>query len=417
MKLSPPRVIFVALLTGPSCALASAAVDAGAGTPLFSFSAFGTLGEVHSSQDMADFTDSVFQPNGAGYTHSWSATVDSLIGAQLTANILPTLSAVVQVIVEQNYDGTFRPHVEWANIKYQFTPDMSVRVGRSVLPTFLFSDTRNVGYTYPWVRPPVEVYSQLPLTECDGVDFSARIHSGNLSNTLQGNVGQSSVQQPQDKGTAYTRDAFGVSDTTEYEFFTLRLSYWHTHLIIAGVDPFLDTFRLFGLPGIVIANEYESDYKVVATEVIGASYDPGHWFVMSEWAHTKFNSFLGDRRGWYVSGGYRAGQFTPYATYAEASANSNSDPGLTLSALPSALVGFAAGLNVGLNALLQQSIPEQKTLTAGARWDFMKNVDLKLQIDHTRAGAESFGTLVNVQPGLRPGSTVNLFSATLNFVY
>ena len=137
---------------------------------------------------------------------------------------------------------------------------------------------------------------------------------------------------------------------------------------------------------------------------------------MSEWGHSKFNSFLGNRRGWYVSGGYRAGQFTPYATYAEASAASNSDPGLTLTALPSALAGFAAGLNAGLNALLQ-SIPEQRTLTAGARWDFMKNLDLKLQIDHTRIGADSFGTLINVQPGLRPGGTVNLFSATLNFVF
>ena len=116
--------------------------ESGPGTLWLSFSAFGTLGEVHSSEDKADFTASVFQPNGAGYTRSWSAEVDSLIGAQLTANILSDLSAVVQVIAEQNYNGTFTPHIEWANIKYQFSPDLSVRVGRSVLPTFLFSDTR-----------------------------------------------------------------------------------------------------------------------------------------------------------------------------------------------------------------------------------------------------------------------------------
>jgi hypothetical protein len=414
---SAPRITFLVLMAVPPYALAAATVDTGAGTPWFSFSAFGTLGEVHSSQDNADFTANVFQPNGAGYTHSWSADVDSLVGAQLTANILSKLSAVVQVVADQNYDGTFTPHIEWANVKYQFTPDLSVRVGRSVLPTFLFSDTRMVGYTYPWVRPPLEVYGQLPLSECDGVDFSGRIHGGDLSNTLQGNFGQSDVQQPHNKGIAYTRDAFGVSDTSEYESFTLRLSYWHTHLIIAGIDPFLDTFRLFGPPGISIADKYESDYKVLVTEVIGASYDPGHWFVMSEWSHTNANSFLGNTTGWYVSGGYRAAEFTPYATYAEASATSNSDPGLTLTALPSNRVGFAAGLNSGLNALLEQSIPEQRTLSVGTRWDFMKNLDLKLQADHTRLGADSFGTLTNVQPGLHPGGTVNLFSATLNFVF
>ena len=107
----------------------------------------------------------------------------------------------------------------------------------------------------------------------------------------------------------------------------------------------------------------------------------------------------GQHTGWYVSGGYRAAQFTPYVTYAEASASSNSDPGLPLTALPSALVGFAAGLNAGLNTLLQQWIPEQRTLSVGTRWDFMKNLDLKLQADHTRLGADSFGTLINVQPG------------------
>ena len=401
----------------PPYALAAATPDTGAVTPWFAFSAFGTLDEVHSSQAKADFTASVFQPNGAGYTHSWSAAVDSLVGAQLTANILSKLSSVVQVIAEQNYDGTFTPHIEWANIKYQFTPDLSIRAGRSVLPTFLFSDTRKVGYTYPWARPPVEVYGLLPLTECDGVDFSARIHGGNLGNTLQGNVGQSDVQKPHGGGTASTRDSFGFSDTTEYESFTLRLSYQQTRLDIAGVNPLLDKFRVFGAPGIAIADEYESDPKVVITEVIGASYDPGHWFVTSEWGHTKANSFLGDKSAWYVAGGYRVAQFTPYVTYAEASATSNSDPGLSLTALPSAQARFAAGLNAGLNALLQRAIPEQRTITVGARWDFMKNLDLKLQVDHIHPDADSFGTLTNIQPGLQPGRNVTLFSAALNFVY
>ena len=91
--------------------------------PLFSFSGFGTLGVVHSSEDQADFTSSIFKPDGAGYSHAWSADVDSLIGGQVTASFTPKLSAVLQVIAEQNYDDTYQPHVEWANIQYQFTPE------------------------------------------------------------------------------------------------------------------------------------------------------------------------------------------------------------------------------------------------------------------------------------------------------
>jgi hypothetical protein len=392
-------------------------VDSDPSPPIFSFSGFGTAGEVHSSQDQADFTGSVFQPNGAGYTRRWSPEVDSLLGAQLTANIAPKLSAVLQVIAEQNYNGTFTPHVEWANLKYQFTPDFSVRIGRVELPTFLFSDTRKVGYTYPWVRPPIEVYTLLPITASDGAGLSYRLSANDFTNTTQGSEVQNSTPLPGNGSRAMGRDSFNFSNTSEYKSLTFRVSYQHARLSIKSLDGFLDNFRMFGPQGIAIADKYDSDDKPVETEVIGASYDPGHWFVISEWGHARFNSFLGELTGWYVSGGYRAGQFTPYVTYAHVSAASHSDPGLTLTALPPALAGFASGLNAALNSILQASIPDQSTVSLGARWDCAKNIDLKAQFDHTRISADSDGTLINIQPGFRPGSTVNLFSATVDFVF
>jgi hypothetical protein len=137
---------------------------------------------------------------------------------------------------------------------------------------------------------------------------------------------------------------------------------------------------------------------------------------MGEWGVTDFHSALGKSAGWYVSGGYRLAKFTPYLTYAALKADSNtSDPGLTVSALPPSLAGTATGLNAGLNAALG-SIAVQTTLSVGMRWDFMKNLDLKVQYDDTRLGAGSPGTLANLQPGFRPGSSVSLFSVTLDFV-
>jgi len=383
---------------------------------IFSFSAFGTLGVVHSSESRADFASSTLVPSGAGYTDSWNVAVDSLLGAQLTANITPKLAAVVQVIAQQNYDNSYTPHVEWANIKYQFTPDFSIRIGRAVLPLFLYSDTENVRYTYPWVRPPVEVYSLLPTTAIEGIDLNGRLHIGDVSSTFEGNFGQNNTSQPHNGGTAYARQGFGFSNTSEYKSLTLRISYQSTHLTIASVDRFFDAFRGFGPPGIAIADKYDSDDKIVSTELIGASYDPGHWFLIGEWGHNNAHSFLGEYTGWYLSGGLRIRQFAPYLVYAHESASSNSDPGLPLTGLPPAAAGFAAGLNAGLNALLE-SVPDQRTISLGLRWDFVTNLDLKVQADHTRLGADSFGTLINVQPSLRPGGTVNLFSATVDFVF
>src|ERR1700689_72307 len=126
-------IALAAILMSPTVA---GAADSAAS--MFSFSGFGTLGLVHSDEDQADFASNIFSPNGAGYTRPWSPGVDSKIGAQVDARFTPQISAMIQVISEQNFDNTYTPHVEWANIKYELTPELSVRIGRTVLPSFLF---------------------------------------------------------------------------------------------------------------------------------------------------------------------------------------------------------------------------------------------------------------------------------------
>ena len=56
---------------------------------------------------------------------------------------------MLQVVSEQRLDRSYRPIVEWANIKYQATPDLSLRFGRIALPMFLAADYRKIGYAYP----------------------------------------------------------------------------------------------------------------------------------------------------------------------------------------------------------------------------------------------------------------------------
>ena len=62
------------------------------------------------------------------------------------------------------------------------------------------------------------------------------------------------------------------------------------------------------------------------------------------------------------------------------------------------------------------TVADQRSMSVGARWDFMKNIALKVQYDHTRIGAGSSGTLTNIQPGFVSGGTLNLFSIAIDFV-
>lgn len=387
-----------------------------ADTPDFSFNGFGTLGLVHSSEQQADFTSSFLKPDGAGHSDGWSEDVDSLLGAQVTANLTSQLVAVVQVIAEKNYDDTYRPHIEWANIKYEFTPDISVRVGRTVLPTALLSDARKVGYTYPWVRPPQETYRLVPLTNSDGVDVSYRLHSGELTNTVQLGVGRHDADLPNDRGSIEVRDLRVISNTIELGSFTGHIAYLRSRATVTELSRTLfDVFRQFGPQGVAIADKYDLNDATVSLISFGANYDPGQWFVTGEWGHLQSRSLIGGT-AWHVSGGYRFGQLMPYVTYAQALGGKLYDPGLDVSTLPPFLAEPALALNAGLNSLLSSN-SVQTSVSLGGRWDFIRNGSLKLQFDHIRMGAGSTGALTNPQPGFQLGGQANIFSATFDFVF
>ncbi len=382
--------------------------------PLFSFRGFGTLGIAHSSDDQADFTSSPAKPYGAGFSHAWSAELDSLIAGQVSARLGPRFSAVLQVVSEQNYEHSYRPHVEWANVKYQVTPDFDVRFGRTVLPGLMLSDSRKVGYSNPWVRPPVEVYGSIPVTSNDGIDAAYRMPMGNATNTFQLTVGRTDSKFP--GATSEARQLAVFVDTFEHGPATARLAFGRARITLPALDPLFDGFRQFGPEGAAIADKYAVDNSLVNFFGVGASYDPGRWFLMGEWVGIDGHAILGKKSAWYASGGYRFGKVTPYATYSRAKAEGLSDPGLTLSALPPELAGPATGLNAALNATLQAKVV-QSTISLGARWDFRKDTALKLQFDHIRVGAGSSGTFSNLQPGREAGARVDLFSATIDFVF
>lgn len=384
---------------------------------IFSFSGFGTLGAVHSNEHLADFTSTLYKPNGAGYTQDWSAAVDSLLGLQLDAKVLPQLSAVVQVIVQQQYNNSYRPDLEWASLKYQPIPDFDVRLGRTVLPIFEAAEYRQVGYANPWVRPPTDLYGLIPITYSDGIDASYRLNVGDFIDTVQGFFGQNNATLPKVVGGATTgRDLRGFADTAEYGHLSVRAAYMSVRITGPAINSFLEQFQQFGPQGIAIADLYGMQDKPLIAKVLGADYDAGRWFVMGEWAHLATNFYLGNEVGWYMSGGYRVWQLTPYAIYSQREADAAPYHGVNLSSLPPSQIPLAAGLNAALAGLLA-SIPTEETVSVGTRWDFYKDVDVKFQYDRMRLGPGSDGILINVQPGFRPGSTVSLISATVDFLF
>ncbi|NHZ93493.1 hypothetical protein F2P45_31490 [Massilia sp. CCM 8733] len=404
-----PAALLAALLAGGAHA-------ADPDSLAWTFGGFGTAAVSYSDNRQADFGSSVLKASGAGYSDAWSPHVDSRLGAQLGVTVNKQWSGVVQVITEQRLDRSYRPLVEWANVKYQATPDLSLRVGRIALPIFLAADYRKIGYAYPWARTPGEVYGALSISSSDGVDASYRWKAGGLKLLTQAFVGGTRLDLYQGY-TVKARKLTGVSTTADRGAFSSRVSAFSSEVSIDLADQLFDGFNQFGPPGQALARQYGVQRKRFNALTIGAGYDPGNWFVMAEVGRFNSHSFLGKTLTGYAGAGYRVGAFTPYLSYAASHAKSPTrDRGLALDRLPPPLAAPAAQLNAGLNYLLM-SVPVQNTVSAGVRWEARRNVALKLQYDRLRPGEHSRGTLLNVQPGFGARPRVNLASAVLDFVF
>src|SRR5215212_5394486 len=108
--------------------------------------------------------------------------VDSKQALQLDVKFTQRLSATVQLLSEgvsnNSWDGetnsNFVPSLEWANLSYKVTDELSLRAGRIVLPLMMGAEYRKVGFAQHWIRPPVEAYGLVPFASSDGFDVSFR---------------------------------------------------------------------------------------------------------------------------------------------------------------------------------------------------------------------------------------------------
>jgi hypothetical protein len=400
---------------GMALAGCACADDDGAAAPGWSLRGFGTAGLAYSDHAGGVYTSSIFKADGVGQDTRWSTALDSRLGAQLTLKFAPRWTAVLQVTAEQRLDRGYTPVVEWANVRYQASPELSLRVGRIALPLFLAADYRQVGYTYPWARTPVEIYGALTLTNSDGVDATYRWQHNGVKHVTQAFFGHTVMRTPATRIEG--RQLSGVSHTIEYGAASARVSLMSTSLMADAGWPLFDALRRFGPQGAALVERFAPDHKRTSAVSVGASYDPGDWFAMGELGTLRSRSFVGTTASLYTSAGYRFGDFTPYIAYARVKAiSATADAGLDLAGMPPAVAGQGAMLNGFLNELLA-TIPIQRTTSIGARWDFATDVALKLQLDRVTPTGGSNGTFRNVRPGLHAGHSVNVASAVLDFVF
>ncbi len=262
-------------------------------------------------------------PGHGSINNKFNFTTNSLAGIQITGNMTQQLSAVIQLVADGddiNGNSPYRINAEWAFLRYAPFESLQFRAGRFRIPAFMYSNTEEIGYTYPWVFLPPEVYRIVPFDNMNGFDMISTVNLGNSGWYLQL---QPFVGQNQSKFDLYTNapaallppgttatfdenDIIGGVVTLGNQYLTLRGNY--TRVRLNGYIPNLSTV---GGQQVNLFNNQETNFYS-----LGAKFDYQNVLMVGEYAHRETPDQIASLTGYYGMVGYRIGKLLPNFTYA-----------------------------------------------------------------------------------------------------
>ena len=287
------------------------------------------------------------------YTPSLSLKPESHAGVQLTDRFNPVLSATVQV-TSRDQRAEYA-NLEWAYLSYKATPELTIQAGRKRLPLYYYSDFQDIGYAYSTIRPSADVYGW-DVVNYNGASASYSTDVADWSLRAEVLAGAEAS-----KDNAYSRLYYTnkqnlywheiVSGTLEFthDWLSGRVNY--THARFSQSDQ---------INGPVVLYNGRTDGGI---SLVGAALnaDIGNLIIRSEMgvANREVQGYTS--RFFLGTAGYRIGQFTPtlgISRYGE-----------------------------GTQVPQFYSTNRDTTTTAAVRYDVMRNVDLKFQVDRLRDNA------------------------------
>lgn len=317
-------------------------------------------------------TSNVSQQLNTQIHDDWDFNADSVFGLQANFRVNKKTQFVSQFIArgvdESRSEDEFDARVEWAYLSHQLRPDLKLRAGRLRLPIFMISEYQEVGYTYPWVRPPSEVYGLVgQFTAYDGFDvlYDLPLRGGWHAN-LQAYWGgrASSVLLAGSTVGVDLDDAVGINVRLNFRDLDLFAGYNRADLSFSSLPASLATAEaaLNAFAGQTLTVRKED----LTFKAVGWNYDDGDWLFMGEYTIFNIDEWLIDTEAYYATVGHHFGRFLPHFTFGKLNTTDGSNR------LFPAPVGNLRNAPTFLDA-------EQSSWTLGLRYDHMPGIALKFE--------------------------------------
>ena len=289
----------------------------------YQINGFGTVGVTH----MGGESDLDYGMQGQT-TDGWRGDQLSKLAVQLRYGITDTLSVTGQLGTKPVQDsweaGPGNLYLAW-----QANDNLTLRGGRLGTPIYMYSETLNVGFSYPWLRLPEEVYSLVQLTSHDGGDvlYNRSTDIGTLSFQVAG-------------GQAIKRDHYALDDIHDIDyrkvfaanlalstdnFGTFRVGYAEADLQIT-VDEVIT--NVGGAQEYRVFNALDAQKGKFSS--VGHQYDTGTWLSAAEAVKlTIENDNDAETNAFYIMGGRRFGDYLAHVTYGQLDESSGRQVSMT----------------------------------------------------------------------------------------
>jgi len=239
---------------------------------------------------------------------------DSKFGLQVTADVAEDMQAVAQILASAE-DDNYSMDIEWAYLDYTASESTNLRVGRIKQPVFLISDYLEVGYAYPWIRPPAEAYSNMPVDSIIGVQLLYQTRIGDMNFGFQPYFGSNTEGVPGQPTVNFFADNYvGMALRLENRAFTFQISTFQTDVSTVDTASALNSEGSATLS--VASLSWDIANFVGYTEYTTRDIESDKGTLGQGFNAVPFDALFSDQDGYYITLGYRMGKYLPHVTFA-----------------------------------------------------------------------------------------------------
>jgi hypothetical protein len=297
---------------------------------------------------------------------------DSLVGLQFEFKLLQQMSVVTQFLSQLGDSEELIS--EWAYLKYDSAEKKHhLKVGRVRNPMFLLSEYQEIGFTYPWVRPPQPLYFLTLVSNVEGVNYRYDFEA--LSWLYSVGVVYGATKSFALGVDIDIQNLTTVSMTAQKENLTLRAAASNARMEASGsvFDTLSAQFSGSGLSAmdpVTDTNFYN----------MGLRYDIGDWSILSELVKLEFHppTIGGSFDMGYLAVTKRFGRWSTTFTYTKSQSNGRSDSHkLEVAEYARANFGVLAD---AVGDLLEGRIFETTDYTLTQRFDISSKIAVKFEL-------------------------------------